>query len=63
MSQRVDNFDAVSRARAKQASRRADEGRLGSSKVSVAQLKRENEVFGPVARSARVDLGASRSLS
>lgn len=50
------------RIRAKQAARAADERALVSGAKSVAQLKRENEVFASMARSARVDLTASRSL-
>jgi hypothetical protein len=56
------HYDPRSRARAKQASRAADERTLASRAKTVALLKRENEVFAPLARSARVDLTASRSL-
>ncbi len=57
------HIDPNSRARAKQAARAADERQMASGEKSVAQLKRENEVFAPLARSAQVNLSASRSLS
>jgi hypothetical protein len=61
MTQR-NHVDPSSRARAKQAARADDERLMASGEKSVAQLKRENEVFAPLARSARVNLSASRSL-
>jgi hypothetical protein len=57
------NINPRSRALTKQAARASDERLLASGRKSVAQLKRENEAFAPLARSARVDLSASRSLS
>jgi hypothetical protein len=57
------HIDSSSRARAKQAARADDERLMASGEKSVAQLKRENEAFAPLARSARVNLSASRSLS
>jgi hypothetical protein len=50
------------RAKEKEASRRRDERELASGRKSAAQLRRENEVFGELASSARVRLLASRSL-
>jgi hypothetical protein len=50
------------RAEEKEASRRRDERELASGRKSAAQLRRENEVFGELASSARVRLLASRSL-
>lgn len=55
-------FDPTVRAREKQASRIADELDLSSGRKSAEDLRRENEHFAPLARSARVDLSASRSL-
>jgi hypothetical protein len=54
--------DPGGRAREKQASRAADERDLRSGRKSAEQLRQENELFAAVARSARVDLAASRSL-
>ncbi len=62
MTQRI-HIDPSSRARAKQAARADNERLMASGEKSVAQLKRENEAFAPLARSARVNLSASRSLS
>lgn len=56
------NIDPDSRARTKQASRAADERLMASGGKSVARVKRENEVFAPLARAARIDLTSSRSL-
>jgi len=53
---------AQARAVEKQRSRRLDERAISSGAKSVAQLKRENEVFAPLAADARVELAASRSL-
>ncbi len=55
-------FDLAVRAREKQASRIADERDLSSGHKSAEDLRRENEHFAPLARSARVDLSASRPL-
>jgi hypothetical protein len=63
MTQRNSQTEARSRARAKQEARANDERLLSSGQRSVAQMKAENEVFAPLARTARVDLSASRSLS
>ncbi|MBA2451474.1 MAG: hypothetical protein H0V51_25945 [Chloroflexi bacterium] len=57
------HIDPRARARAKQASRAADERMLATGEKSVAQLKRENEVFAPFARSAKIDLTSSRRLA
>jgi len=50
------------RAKEKEASRCRDERDLASGRKPAAQLRRENEVFGQLASSARVRLLASRSL-
>jgi hypothetical protein len=50
------------RAKEKEASRCRDEKDLASGRKSAAQLRRENEVFGQLASSARVRIIASRSL-
>jgi hypothetical protein len=55
-------MDTQARAADKQRSRSLDERALANGSKSVAQLKRENEAFAPLAASARVDLRASRSL-
>ena len=54
--------DVSVRAREKQASRAADERDLRSGRRSAEQVRQENELFAAFARSARVDLAASRSL-
>lgn len=50
------------RAAEKRRSRRVDERAVSRRDKSVAQLKRENEVFAPLAADARIELAASRSL-
>lgn len=50
------------RAAEKQRSRRIDERAISGGSKSVAQLKRENEVFAPLAADARIELAASRLL-
>lgn len=50
------------RAVEKQRARRFDERAISGGGKSVAQLKRENEVFAPLAADARIELAASRSL-
>lgn len=62
MKRREASFQARERAVEKQRSRRADERAISSGGKSVAQLKRENEVFAPLAADARIELAASRSL-
>jgi len=62
MRAKSESLDPRARAAAKQRSRDADERALASGRKSVAQLKRENEVFAPLAREARVDFTAARSL-
>jgi hypothetical protein len=62
MQDKVNSFDPRERAREKARSRVADERALASGQKSMADLKRENEVFAPLASSARIDLSASRSL-
>jgi hypothetical protein len=54
--------DPRARAAEKQRARLADERAVSSGGKSVAQLKRENEVFAPLAADARIELAASRSL-
>lgn len=49
MQSRTKRYDPRARARAKQASRAADERALASGEKTVAELKRENEVFAPLA--------------
>jgi hypothetical protein len=56
------HLDARVRAAEKQASREQDERDLHSGRKSAEQLRQENELFVSFARSARVDLAASRSL-
>jgi hypothetical protein len=56
-------YDPKVRAVAKQRSRVADERALLRGQKSAAQLKRENEVFAPLAQATQADLSASRSLS
>lgn len=56
------SFQSRARAAAKQRSRVADEHAVSSGDKSVARLKRENEVFAPLAADARIELAASRSL-
>jgi hypothetical protein len=62
MQSNDEHFDSRVRAREKQASRDADERDLRSGRKSAEQLRQENELLAPFARSARVDLAASRSL-
>jgi hypothetical protein len=50
------------RALAKEASRRSDARALASGRKSAAELRRENESFAALARSARVNFEALRSL-
>lgn len=50
------------RAREKQCQRERDARDLASGAKSPSQVKRENEVFAPMARSARPNLAAARSL-
>jgi hypothetical protein len=62
MKRRGTSFKAQARAAKKQRSRIADERAIFGGGKSVAQLKRENEVFAPLAVDARIELAASRSL-
>jgi hypothetical protein len=62
MQLHINHLDADERAREKQASRLADVLALSSGQKSADQLRQENEVFAPLARSARVNLAASRLL-
>jgi hypothetical protein len=55
-------LDIRARAARKQASREQDERALRTGRKSAEQLRQENELLTPFARSARVDLAASRSL-
>ncbi len=63
MKARTDISAADSRFRSKSASRAADSAALESGSKSPGEIKRENEVFAPLARSARVDPGASQRLA
>jgi hypothetical protein len=56
-------LNSLSRRAEKQRSRLADQNAMRSGRKSVAQLKRENEAFAPLAREASVDLSAARSLA
>jgi hypothetical protein len=62
MKRRGASSQAPARATEKQRSRLADERAISGGGKSVAQLKRENEVFAPLAADARIELAASRSL-
>ncbi len=62
MQDQDEHLDAGVRAAEKQASRERDEHDLRAGRKSAAQLREENELFVSFARSARVDLAASRSL-
>ncbi len=62
MKRHGESFQPRLRAAEKQRSRAADERAISGGGKSVAQLKRENEVFAPLADDARIDLAASRSL-
>jgi len=62
MQMPINRHDVDERASAKQASRVADERALSSGRRSASQLRRENEMLAPLARVARVNLAASRSL-
>ncbi|HTB50258.1 MAG TPA: hypothetical protein VK701_04715 [Solirubrobacteraceae bacterium] len=62
MQNEEEHLDARARAVQKQVSREQDEHDLRSGRKSAEQLRRENELLAPFARSARVDLAASRSL-
>jgi hypothetical protein len=57
-----EHLDVGALAAQKQASRTKDEHDLRSGRRSAEQLRQENELLAPFARSARVDLAASRSL-
>ena len=63
MTARIDSSAVDSRPRSKRASRVADNRALQSGAKSALDIKRENEVLAPLARSARIDLGASRRLA
>lgn len=63
MAAKAGIFDARARKAEKQLSRSADVRALASGAKDVAQLKRENEVFAPLARDARIDLAAARRLA
>lgn len=62
MQSHDEHLDPRVRAREKQASRDSDERDLRSGRKSAEQLRAENDLFASLARSARVDLSASRSL-
>jgi hypothetical protein len=63
MPSQSQSYDPKVRAAAKRRSRVADEKALVLGRKSQVQLKRENEVFAPLAQVAQLDLSASRSLS
>lgn len=56
------SMDSQARAVEKQRARRLDERAISGGSKPVAQLKRENEVFAPLAVDAQIELAASRSL-
>jgi hypothetical protein len=61
---RKDNIsNADARVHSKRASRAADQRAFAAGTKTIAQLKRENEVFAPFAANARIDLSASRRLA
>jgi hypothetical protein len=62
MQSKDEHLDVRARAAQKQASREQDEHDLRTGRKSAEQLRRENELLAPFARTARVDLAASRSL-
>ena len=62
MQPHLDRLDVVARAQAKAISRRADARAEFSGQKSASQLRRENEVFAPLAIGARVNFSASRRL-
>lgn len=63
MKSRADIYAAESRFRSKSSSRAADSAALKSGSKTVQEIKRENEVFAPLAPSARIDPSASRRLA
>lgn len=62
MQDKDEHLDVRARAAQKQASRKQDERDMRTGRKSAEQLRRENELLAPFARTARVDLAASRSL-
>jgi len=62
MQNEDEHLDVRARAARKRASREQDERDLCTGRKSAEQLRQENELLSPFARSARVDLAASRSL-
>lgn len=62
MQAQFDSFDPQERAQQKERSRRADMRAIALGQKSHVALKRENEVFAPLAAAARIDLAASRAL-
>ena len=63
MKTRTNISTAESRFRSKGSSRAADSAALKSGSKTVQEIKRENEVFAPLAPSARIDPSASRRLA
>lgn len=57
-----ETYDFHARAREKQESRERDERDLRSGRKSLEQLRRENELLGSLAHTARIDIDASISL-
>jgi hypothetical protein len=57
-----ETYDFHLRAREKQASREQDERDLRSGRKTAEQLLEENALLAPFARTAQVNLAASRSL-
>lgn len=59
----ISHIDPKQRFAEKEAARRADEEALRSGRKSLAQLKRENEVFAFSPSEARVNWQQARSVS
>jgi hypothetical protein len=62
MQDKDEHLDVGLRAAQKQASRAKDERDLRLGRKPAERLRKENELVAALARSARVDLAASRSL-
>lgn len=63
MKSQINISVADSRFQAKSASRAADKAALENGSKTAREIKRENEVFAPLARTARIDPGASQRLA
>jgi hypothetical protein len=63
MKTRTNISATESRIRSKSSSRAADRAALKGGSKTVQEIKRENEVFAPLAPIARIDPNASRRLA